>query len=322
MGSFGERMKRERELRAIALDDIANSTKIGTRLLHALEEEQFDKLPGGIFNKGFVRAYAKYLGIDEEQAVADYLAAENEQDRRRRGLLEPGESRNESTGPAQLVAIQGGSRPDNVYNIRASVQVVENPPDPAGGFLMAAVILVFVLGLGGFGYKYFSSHSLSKAAAANPESKPLVLQQTSSPQAADQAANQQTPTTSPQPSSGSPQTGNVADASAANSVSSESNTAAPKLSKTDTSAVPTEMLLHLRAEEESWAQVTADGKTLFSGVIAKDSAKEFRALKEMVVKLGNAPGVQLSYNGKALHRLTGDSKTRILTFRGGDSKPE
>ncbi|MBV9573137.1 MAG: DUF4115 domain-containing protein, partial [Acidobacteriales bacterium] len=41
----------------------------------ALEDERFDQLPGGIFNKGFIRAYARYLTIDEDQAVADYLAA-------------------------------------------------------------------------------------------------------------------------------------------------------------------------------------------------------------------------------------------------------
>ena len=75
MPSFGERLKREREKRKISLDDIALSTKIGTRMLVALEEEKFDQLPGGIFNKGFVRAYARHVGIDEEQAVADYLDA-------------------------------------------------------------------------------------------------------------------------------------------------------------------------------------------------------------------------------------------------------
>src|SRR5690242_314583 len=77
MASFGERIKREREMRGISLEEIAESTKIGKRNLEALETEDFDKLPGGIFNKGFVRAYAKYLGLDEEQAVTDFLAAEN-----------------------------------------------------------------------------------------------------------------------------------------------------------------------------------------------------------------------------------------------------
>src|SRR5262244_519132 len=70
-------MRREREMRGVSLEEISGSTKIGTRSLKALEEEDFEKLPGGIFNKGFVRAYAKYLGLDEEQAVTDFLAAEN-----------------------------------------------------------------------------------------------------------------------------------------------------------------------------------------------------------------------------------------------------
>ena len=78
VSTFGERLQREREMRGIKLEEIAEATKIGTRSLRALEEQDFDKLPGGIFNKGFVRAYSKYLGIDEDQAVADYVTAVNE----------------------------------------------------------------------------------------------------------------------------------------------------------------------------------------------------------------------------------------------------
>jgi cytoskeleton protein RodZ len=59
----------------VTLDDVSVSTKISVRFLDAIETEQFDKLPGGIFNKGFVRAYAQHLGIDADQAVADYLNA-------------------------------------------------------------------------------------------------------------------------------------------------------------------------------------------------------------------------------------------------------
>jgi cytoskeleton protein RodZ len=73
--SFGAKLKREREKKGITLDDISLSTKIGTRLLRALEDEHFDQLPGGIFNKGFVRAYARHLGLDEDQTISDYLAA-------------------------------------------------------------------------------------------------------------------------------------------------------------------------------------------------------------------------------------------------------
>jgi cytoskeletal protein RodZ len=78
VSTFGARLQREREKRKITLEDVSVSTKISLRMLRALEEERFDQLPGGIFNKGFVRAYARHLGIDEEQAVADYLEATGE----------------------------------------------------------------------------------------------------------------------------------------------------------------------------------------------------------------------------------------------------
>jgi hypothetical protein len=44
-------------------------------MLQAIEQEQFSVLPGGVFNKGFVRAYAKHLGFNPEQSVAEYLTA-------------------------------------------------------------------------------------------------------------------------------------------------------------------------------------------------------------------------------------------------------
>src|SRR5258707_5900039 len=76
--SFGEKLKQEREKRAITLEQISLSTKIGTRMLQALEEDKFSQLPGGIFNRGFVRAYANHVGLDEDQTVAAYLLASGE----------------------------------------------------------------------------------------------------------------------------------------------------------------------------------------------------------------------------------------------------
>jgi cytoskeleton protein RodZ len=94
VASFGVRLKQEREQRGITLEEISGSTKIGTRMLVALEQDHFDQLPGGIFNKGFIRAYARCLGLDEDQAIADYLVAsgnvpsEKEKDKRSDGLTE------------------------------------------------------------------------------------------------------------------------------------------------------------------------------------------------------------------------------------------
>lgn len=75
MGAFGEKLRKQREQRGLALDAISNTTKISTRMLRALEDEHFDQLPGGVFNKGFVRAYARQVGLDEEETLTDYLAA-------------------------------------------------------------------------------------------------------------------------------------------------------------------------------------------------------------------------------------------------------
>jgi cytoskeletal protein RodZ len=77
MASFGESLKRERELREISLRQISEATKINLRYLEALEENRFDALPGGLFNKGFIRAYATYIGIDGEAMVNSYLQEVN-----------------------------------------------------------------------------------------------------------------------------------------------------------------------------------------------------------------------------------------------------
>lgn len=78
VASFGERLKKEREKRGMTLEDVAGVTKISVRNLRALEQEKFDQMPGGIFNRGFVRSYARHLGLDDEQVVADYMEAAGE----------------------------------------------------------------------------------------------------------------------------------------------------------------------------------------------------------------------------------------------------
>jgi cytoskeleton protein RodZ len=79
MGTFGERLKREREMREVSLKEVTSATRIGPRFLEALENEEWDKLPGGIFNRGFVRSIARYLGLDEENLLAEYDMARGEQ---------------------------------------------------------------------------------------------------------------------------------------------------------------------------------------------------------------------------------------------------
>lgn len=77
-GTFGERLKRERELREVSLSEIATATRIAPKFLEALENEQWNKLPGGVFGHGFVRSIARYLGLNEEDLLSEYDLARGE----------------------------------------------------------------------------------------------------------------------------------------------------------------------------------------------------------------------------------------------------
>jgi transcriptional regulator with XRE-family HTH domain len=70
--TFGDRLRAEREKRAIELREIAAATKIRTSYLEALERNAFSELPGMVFNRGFVRAYAEFLGADAEPLLRAY----------------------------------------------------------------------------------------------------------------------------------------------------------------------------------------------------------------------------------------------------------
>ena len=70
--SIGEKLRLARETRGIALRDISDQTRISMRYLEAIESDDYRRLPGGIFNRSFIRAYAKFIGYDEDQAVDEY----------------------------------------------------------------------------------------------------------------------------------------------------------------------------------------------------------------------------------------------------------
>ena len=65
--SFGRELQLERQRRKITLESIAEGTKVPTRHLRALEQEEYGQLPGGVFNKGIVRSYCRHLGLDERE---------------------------------------------------------------------------------------------------------------------------------------------------------------------------------------------------------------------------------------------------------------
>ncbi len=72
MASFGPALQRERQRRGISIDEVAHSTRVARRYLVALEDEAIHTLPGGPYNRAYLRTYASRLGLDPSGLVRDY----------------------------------------------------------------------------------------------------------------------------------------------------------------------------------------------------------------------------------------------------------
>ena len=148
-GNFGERLKREREMREVSPAEITSATRISSRFLQALENEDWGKLPGGIFNRGFVRAISRYLGLDEESLLAEYDLAHGEQK-----IEAPAPYQNAIPRPPKWIPILGilaflailaglayagrsGWRRYSAYRDakQSSAPVAKSPPAPSSGSL-------------------------------------------------------------------------------------------------------------------------------------------------------------------------------------------
>jgi cytoskeletal protein RodZ len=81
LATFGEDLRREREIRGISLKEISDATKISKRFLEALERNDHKTLPAVVFTRGFVREYARYVGLNAEEMVNRYNFAAANDDR-------------------------------------------------------------------------------------------------------------------------------------------------------------------------------------------------------------------------------------------------
>jgi cytoskeleton protein RodZ len=283
MSSFGERLRREREMRNISLDEIAATTKVGTRLLRALEDEQFDQLPGGIFNKGYVREYAKYVGIDEERAVADYLQAVNE-------------AASDVHGGAEQ---NSSSRFDRAVGEESSeLQGTTFPIVPV------LIVLALVAGVIG-GWRIYRERRLDRQSQTERTS-------TAAPNNAPVSAPASLPDTAPAPSAQavSGKSVNVPQHRAA-----EQNAAATTASKSSSnleSGVPFE--LTVRPKDRAWVSIKSDGQFVVRGIIKPPDVKTIRANSQVVFFTGNAGAVEVSFNGKNVPLTGGANDEQVLVF--------
>jgi len=105
MASIGTELKRERELRGITLQEIADATKINIRYLRDLEEDRLDNLPGTFFMKGIIRAFAKYIGLDENTILNSYYESELHREQEQEQELVEKSQKTQNTLPIKVKRI-------------------------------------------------------------------------------------------------------------------------------------------------------------------------------------------------------------------------
>jgi cytoskeleton protein RodZ len=276
MGSFGDKLRREREMRGVTLDEIAESTKIRRSHLEALEKENFRNLPGGVFNKGFVRAYARFIGIDEDEAAADYAAVSNE--------VAP---------PEDQFPLEVHEKPDRELNPRSS----QLP-------LIASVVglVLVVAGFAVYRSKHHQPAIVSSVSAATHEAPDEGTSPIPAATERDDAATkpvsirENVPAHRPERQPASPSASKRAPASE-NAVSPEHS-----------------FFIIIKAKEDAWISVMADGRRVSHGILKADKQRFVRAGRQIVVKTGNAGGIDVSFNGRPLGAIGNESEARTLMF--------
>jgi cytoskeleton protein RodZ len=266
-GTFGETLKREREMRGVTLDEIAGATRIASRFLRAIENEEWDQLPGGVFNRGFVRSIARYLGLDEENTVAEYVLAVDER---------------------QNVPVWTG-RPPAV-----------TPEQPWLAWIIAAIIIFALLAGGWLGVRRLLAwRAASRAARAGAAiSAPLDTVQQPEPSPVPQSDAAPLSNT-PGEISGTPSVDSAPAPAPAPSVAP--TVATDSAFATAPSSPETgPFKLKIEAGKETDVTVDADSKRVFQGPMKAGQYRVFRARNRFEVSSSDAGAVLLEMNGKML----------------------
>lgn len=239
--SFGEELRRERIIRDISLEEISQATKISVRLLRALEDSDVKLLPAPTFTRGFIRAYARHLGIDPEEKVNAYLA-------------------DLAGGSPEAPTAKKALPRSRFWRGRRST---------AGTIVGVVIAVLAFLGMiAGPGRRVKPSH---QQLIAPPKTSPVLLKNVS-------VSNEPTPAAREE------------QAPAASAASAPPATSGA-------------ILLVLEFDQDSWTRLEADGKTVLNGLVRRGTTRRFEARNGFRISLGNAGGVRISVDGRALDPL-------------------
>ncbi len=271
-------------MRGVTLEEISAATRIAPRFLAALESEQWELLPGGVFNRGFIRSVARYLGLDEDTLVAEY-ALET------RGRTDPG--------------------------------VVADPPEEKDRN-WARVFVVMVLALLLVGGGWAAVHFLGPKIAArlhrhSGEPVNSAPDGGAGPNLAAAADAQTLSTTASSQSPGSASAPDQANAAPSDPAISP-NSGAGGGGGPSASGTAQTLDLKLSAAKAAEVKVIADGKPLFAGHMDAQQVYRFTAVDSLEVSSSESSAILLELNGQTIAAGGQPGQPSVVTLTQKDLK--
>jgi cytoskeleton protein RodZ len=311
MTAIGETLRCERVRRNLELQQISRELKISSRFLDAIEREAFDELPGAIFVKSFVRQYARFLGLDEDE-----MAAEAQR------IMEPAVAEppawNRPMPPVEHV---------RVPPMRAWGSVGDGGRFRWSSSLPALGLVVVAMLVCSFVYAWWQRERRSAAApaaqttaSARPAPVPAAPPAASPPDAGQTPAGRAGPTTeaqaAPAGAAGDPSAGppaNVPPAAPPPAVEQPS-------ARQTAPAAKGPVHVQITALTATWVRARTDGKYAFSGTLDPNQTRAVDAQDSVELLLGDAAGVSVELNGKPIGALGPKGQVRTLQLGSGGFK--
>ncbi|HXB69778.1 MAG TPA: RodZ domain-containing protein [Candidatus Acidoferrales bacterium] len=297
MKSVGETLRAERLKRNLAIDQISRELKISSRFLTAIETGEFNKLPGGVFTKSFVRQYARMLGLDEEE-----LAGQVQR------VLEP------LPEVLQLAAKAKASESEfHVPKMEEWERVGESRFRWSGSISAAAILVVALLICSGV-YRWMQRPHIAETA---PTSAPPVSSSAAPPVSSTAAPPVAVPETAAAPPNRNPSAQPPPEPVAAAPPAStppQSSTPLSQVAQADRNAT---VHVAVTAVEAVWILVRIDGKYSFSGTLEANQTRTVETSGTVLLRLGNAGSVNITLNGKPIGEVGPKGQVRTVQLTSG-----
>jgi cytoskeleton protein RodZ len=269
MSELGARLRQAREGQGLSLAQASVDTRILQQSLIALEEGAYERLPGDVVIRGFIRNYAQYLGLPADELIEIY--------RRERGATD-------------------------------KIRVVPVTSSPRGrSYVLPSFLGVFFVTMALVGLAYVSLSAIGRigsggiASVATTAPTATVMPPSPLPSPTTQPATMIAAVPTALPTLTSALTPTAQRTSAVGTP-----TARPaggvEIGATQTATPAAPIITEIRitsqnGDEMSWVRVQADGNTIFEGIMSAGQRQTFQAQRRIVIRAGNPPAVLVTVNG-------------------------